>query len=173
MCGKGNGMTKKQKRFVEEYLIDLNATQAAIRAGYSHDTAGSIGQENLTKPEIARAVSIAMAERSKRTGVNADRVVTELARIAFVNPRNVIDDRDASIRSDASEDDLAAVQSVKVKIMDTDKGSSEEREVKLNDKIRALELLGKHLGMWDERLNVDMDGEIKVTVDYGDEGDDE
>ena len=68
-------MTKKQKRFVEEYLIDLNATQAAIRAGYSPDTAKEIGCENLTKPNIAAEVARAMAERSKRTGVNAERII--------------------------------------------------------------------------------------------------
>ena len=68
-------MTKKQKRFIEEYLIDLNATQAAIRAGYSPDTAKSIGSENLTKPDIKAQIARAMAERSRRTGVNADRVI--------------------------------------------------------------------------------------------------
>ena len=73
-------MTKKQKLFVAEYLIDLNATQAAIRSGYSVDTAGEIGHENLKKPEIQKAIAKAMAERSKRTGVNQDRVVQELAR---------------------------------------------------------------------------------------------
>lgn len=102
-------MTKKQKRFVEEYLIDLNATQAAIRAGYSPDTAGSIGGENLTKPEISNAIAKAMAERSKRTGVNADRVVIELAKIALVNPGRVINTQDATIREDATEEDLAVL----------------------------------------------------------------
>lgn len=160
-------MTKKQKRFVEEYLIDLNATQAAIRAGYSPQTAGSIGQENLTKPEIHAAVAKAEAERSRRTGINADRVVKELARIAFVKITDVVDPIDVTVRRDASDDDLAAVQSVKVKTMDSDKGSSEEREVKLNDKIRALELLGKHLGMWDDRFSVDMDGKLDINVSYG------
>ncbi len=57
--------------------------------------------------------------------------------------------------------------------MDSDKGSSEEREVKLNDKVRALELLGKHLGMWDDRLNVEMDGDININVNYGDDSDTE
>ena len=76
-------MTKKQKRFVEEYLIDLNATQAAIRAGYSPATAKEIGCENLTKPNISEAIAKAMAERSRRTGVNQDRVLQELAKIAF------------------------------------------------------------------------------------------
>ena len=76
-------MTKKQKRFIEEYLIDLNATQAAIRAGYRPDNAYSIGSENLRKPEIKAAVDKAMAERSKRTGINQDRILMELARIGF------------------------------------------------------------------------------------------
>ena len=77
-------MTKKQQLFCEEYLIDLNATQAAIRAGYKPESAGSVGSENLKKPEIRARIDKAMAERSKRTGVNADRVVRELARVAFV-----------------------------------------------------------------------------------------
>jgi phage terminase small subunit len=55
--------------------------------------------------------------------------------------------------------------------MDSDKGSSEEREVKLNDKIRALELLGKHLGMWDDRFSVDMDGDLNINVSYGEDQD--
>jgi phage terminase small subunit len=164
-------MTKKQKIFVEEYLIDLNATQAAIRAGYSPATARIIAAENLAKPNISAAVEKALAERSKRTGINADRVVKELARIAFVKITDVVDPYDVTIKADASEDDLAAIQSVKVKTMDGDKGSSEEREVKLNDKIRALELLGKHLGMWDDRLNVEMDGDININVNYGDDND--
>ena len=68
-------MTPKQKTFVEEYLIDLNATQAAIRAGYSEATAYSIGQENLKKPEIAKAIQAAMDERSERTEVTQDYVL--------------------------------------------------------------------------------------------------
>ena len=91
-------MTKKQKRFCEEYLIDLNATQAAIRAGYSPETAYSIGQENLKKPEMRARIDKAMAERSKRTGVNADRVVRELAKIAFVNAADVINAEDATLK---------------------------------------------------------------------------
>lgn len=104
-------MTKKQKRFAEEYLIDLNATQAAIRAGYSPGTAKSIGSENLTKPDVQACIAKAMAERSKRTGVNADRVVTELAKIAFVNASDVIDADTATLKPDAAPEDTAAIQS--------------------------------------------------------------
>ena len=147
-------MTKKQKRFVEEYLIDLNATQAAIRAGYSPDTAGSIGNENLKKPEICACVEKAMAERSKRTGVCADRVVQELAKIAFLNLRDVIDPKTAAVRKDASDEDTAALQSIKVKKSYSETGESIEREAKAADKLKALELLGRHLGMWNDKLDV-------------------
>lgn len=147
-------MTKKQKRFVEEYLIDLNATQAAIRAGYSPDTAGSIGNENLKKPEICACVEKAMAERSKRTGVCADRVVQELAKIAFLNLRDVIDPKTAAVREDASDEDTAALQSIKVKKTYSETGESIEREAKAADKLKALELLGRHLGMWNDKLDV-------------------
>ena len=144
-------MTKKQKRFIEEYLIDLNATQAAIRAGYSPDTAKSIGSENLTKPDLQVRIAKAMAERSKRTGVNADRVVMELAKIAFVNAGDVIDAETATLKPDAAKEDTAAIQSVKVKTFGED---GLEREIKMADKLKALELLGKHLGMFKDKVEL-------------------
>lgn len=71
-------LTPKQRRFVEEYLVDLNATQAAIRAGYSEDTARSIASENLSKPDIQEAIGCAMAERSERTKVTSDYVIGKI-----------------------------------------------------------------------------------------------
>lgn len=147
-------LTAKQQRFVEEYLIDLNATQAAIRAGYSTKSARDIGCENLAKPNIRACIDKAMAERSKRTGINADRVLQELARIGFVNPKDIINFNKASVHADASVDDLAAIQSVKVKTMQSENGDMVEREVRLNDKLKALELMGKHLGMFKENVNL-------------------
>ncbi|SEU20078.1 terminase small subunit [Enterocloster lavalensis] len=147
-------MTKKQKLFVEEYLIDLNATQAAIRAGYSPDTAKAIGSENLTKPDIRAHIDKAMAERSKRTGVNADRVVMELAKIAFINAMDVIDTKTATVKADALPEDTAAIQSVKVKTSSSENSEMVEREIKMADKIKALELLGKHLGMFKDRVEL-------------------
>lgn len=149
-------LTDKQQRFVDEYLIDLNATQAAIRAGYSVKTANEQGSQNLSKLSIQEAIAKEMAERSKRTGINQDRVVLELARIAFINPQKLINTKDASIKTDATDDDLACIQSVKVKTMKGAKGTSVEREIKLNDKMKALELLGKHLGMWDDKIDVNV-----------------
>lgn len=155
-------LTKKQKLFVEEYLIDLNATQAAIRAGYSTETAAVIGCENLIKPNIKSAIDKALAERSKRTGVNADRIILELAKIAFVNPTDVINMDEATVRGDANRDDTAAISSVKVKTIPTEDGNITEREVKTYDKIKALELLGKHTGMFTDKFKIE--GAIPVVI---------
>ncbi len=147
-------MTKKQKRFVEEYLIDLNATQAAIRAGYkagNAQRASEIGSELLQKTPVADAISKAMAERSRRTGVSADRVIQELAKLAFVNASEVINTEDATLKRNAAPEDTAAIQSVKVKTFGED---GIEREIKMADKIRALELLGKHLGMFRDKVEL-------------------
>ncbi len=152
-------MTQKQKRFIEEYLIDLNATQAAIRAGYSPDTAQQTGSENLSKPVIRAQIDRAMAERSKRTGVNAERVIQELAKIAFVNAAEGLDPKTATVKEDALPEDTAAIQSVKVKTFGED---GLEREVKMADKLKALELLGKHLGMFQNNVNVTLGSSDKL-----------
>ena len=155
-------LTEKQKRFVEEYLIDLNATQAAIRAGYSPNTAKDIGCENLAKPNIRACIDKEIAERSKRTGINQDRVIRELARLAFVNANNVIDMEEATLKDGATEDDTAAIASVKVKTIPTKEGEGIEREIKLTDKLKALQLLGKHLGMFKDKLEIQ--GSVPVQI---------
>lgn len=177
---KKESLTAKQVRFCEEYLIDLNATQAAIRAGYSSESAGSIGSENLTKPEIRARIDAAMAERSKRTGINADRVLRELGRIAFVNAKDVLNLSTAEVRADASEDDLAVIAGVKVKYVPhkdfDDEGNpiveeAIEREVRLADKLKALELCGKHLGMFTDKTDLNIPIQVTVKYDYGEDSD--
>lgn len=164
-------LTKRQKLFVEEYLIDLNATQAAIRAGYSTKTAKEIGCENLTKPNIKNAIDKQLAERSKRTGVNADRIVQELAKLAFINPTDVINMDEATVKGDANRDDTAAISSVKVKTIPTEDGNITEREVRTYDKIKALELLGKHIGMFTDKFRIE--GTIPVVIQDDMDEDDE
>lgn len=158
-------MTKKQKRFIEEYLIDLNATQAAIRAGYSPKTAKDIGCENLAKPNISDALDKAMAERSRRTGINQDRILLELARIGLAKITDVVDPDTGKILPDASDDDLACIQSIKIKPNEF----GTEREVKLYDKKSALVDLGKHLGLFKDKVELGGDMELKITVDYGED----
>lgn len=147
-------LTEKQKRFVDEYLIDLNATQAAIRAGYSPNTADKIGSELLGKTRVSDEIKMAMAERSRRTGINQDRILMELAKIALVNPAKVVNFDEATILEDALPEDLAAVASVKVKRFPTKDGEGIEREVKFYDKTKALDLAGRHLGMFKDKLEV-------------------
>ncbi len=153
----------KHERLVQEYLVDLNQTQAAIRAGYSTKSANQQASELFAKPNIRARVEELMADRSKRTGINADRVVRELARIAFVNPVEVVDTNSATVKDDASEDDTAAIASVKVKIVTGD-FESVEREVKFADKLKALELLGKHLGMYTDKLAITAE-QVKIIDD--------
>lgn len=154
-------LTQKQQLFVNEYLVDLNATQAAIRAGYSVKTAAEQGSRLLTNVKIQDAIEEEMAKRSRRTGITQDRVLQELARIAFVNPNMVIDAEDGSVREGATEDDLASIQGVKVKKVFGEKTDSEEREIKFHDKLRALELLGKHLGMFKDKVELSADVDVK------------
>lgn len=157
-------LTKKQKTFIDEYMIDFNAAQAAIRAGYSPESAKEIGSENLTKPNISNEIDRRIAERSRRTGITAERVLIEYARIAFLNPADVIDFESATIKPDASVDDLAAVSGVKIKRISNGDGDIEEREIKLCNKQQALDALAKHLGL--NRININMQGdeEQKKTI---------
>lgn len=162
-------LTARQQRFVDEYLIDLNATQAAIRAGYSVQTAGSIGEENLKKPEIETAIKKAKAERSRRTGINADRILIEMAKIGLVNIVDVANFDEASIRDGANRDDTAAIQSVKVKRIPTENGEIVEREVKMYDKTKALIELGKHVGIFDTKVKIDTAIPVVIHDDLGDD----
>lgn len=146
-------MTEKQKMFADEYLVDLNATQAAIRAGYSPKSAKEQGAKLLTKTNIRAYVDGEIAKRSRRTGINQDRVVRELARLAFVNATDVVDAASARLLEGASRDDTAAIASVKVKSGE----DFTEREIKMADKLKALELLGRHLGMFQDKARITLE----------------
>lgn len=154
-------LSPKQQLFADEYLIDLNATQAAIRAGYSPKTADVKGSQLLRVVKVQTYIEQKMAERSRRTGISQDRVLQELARIAFVQIPDVIDVETAKVNESASPDDLAVIQGIKVKESWGKKGSSIEREIKIADKGKALEMLGRHLGMFNDKLNID--GAVNVT----------
>lgn len=125
------GLTPKQQRFVDEYLIDLNATQAAIRAGYSQKTAGAIGSENLTKPEIAAAIAAKQQVRAEATELNEQWVIDRLR-----------------------ENVERSMVAVPVMVFDHEKKQmveSGEYTYQGNVANKALELIGKHRGMFVER----------------------
>jgi len=147
-----NNLSDKQQCFVNEYLIDLNATQAAIRAGYSPKTAAAQASRLLVNAKVSAAIACAMAERSKRTGITQDRVLTELAKVAFIKLTDIIDE-EGRIKPEATDEDRACIESIKYKRTDTDSGCSEEREVKASPKLKALELIGRHLGMFESKAS--------------------
>lgn len=141
-------LTAKQQRFTEEYLIDLNATQAALRAGYKN---ADIGRQLLTKNNVSAEIQRKMAERSVRTGITQDHVLQELANVAFsrgsdyarVVYRGGIAGVELTPTDTLTDEQKAAIAGIK----ETQTGI----EVKAYDKIRALELLGKHLGLFADR----------------------
>lgn len=163
-------LSKKQQAFVDEYLIDLNATQAAIRAGYKRsEYTDTNANKLLENTRIAEEIEKRMAERSKRTGINQDRVVQELAKLAFVNAADVIDVNSATVLPDAKPEDLACIQSVKVKRTTKGKSVIEEREIRFYDKKDSLVQLGRHLGMFKDK--VALEGFAPTIID--DSGDDD
>ncbi len=166
-------LNEKQQRFVEEYLIDLNATQAAIRAGYSPKTAEQTGYKLCHKSSVADAIARAKAERSRRTGITQDRVLQELARVAFLNPAEVLNLNTAEVLASAAEDNIRVISGVKVKYVphkDYDEDgevvieTAIEREVKLCDKLKALDMLCKHLGIYDKDKSGDDEEEGSGVV---------
>ena len=162
-------LTDKQAQFVREYMIDLNGTQAAIRAGYAPKRANVEGSRLLSNVNVRACLDVEMAERSRRTGVNADRVVRELAKIAFVNAPDIINVDSATVRGDAGRDDTACILSVKVKTVTGQDVDSVEREIKLCDKTRALELLGRHMGMFNDKLELTAPVTVVIKDDYGED----
>lgn len=174
----GNKLTPKQARFVEEYQIDLNATQAAIRAGYSEKTAKEQASRLLTNVNVQEEVQKAMESRSERTQVTADMVIGELAKIGFADIRNAVawgatpgqpesDDFEpnglniypvALIPSAKIDDDTAAAVS---EISLTQTGV----KIKMYDKKSALDSLGRHLGIFTDKTEVTHKGDIQSLMD--------
>jgi phage terminase small subunit len=154
------GLTNKQQAFVDEYLVDLNATQAVIRAGYSSKHADKLAHEVLHHPRVSAAVRTALAERSRRTGVNADRVIAELAKIAYANLEDVVNLDTGTFVEGTNRDDTAAIVSLKVRNI---RDGGIEREFRLHDKMKALELLGRHHGMFDDKLKISIDAGSDLT----------
>lgn len=165
-------LTAKQRRFGEEYLIDLNATQAAIRAGYSERTAYSIGEENLKKPEIAEFIAERQAERSKRTEITADRVLQEFAKIGFGDLRRIFTESGGlRLPTEMDDETAASVASIEVVVrpsgmVDGDGNREVEHvhKIKAWDKVAALTQMGRHLGMFNDKLELGLNEETATRL---------
>ena len=141
-------MNRRMQLFVNEYLLSLNATDAARRAGYAPRHAGLRGYALLRRPDVQVAIRDAMDARAQRTGISVDRVVEELASIAFSDIRKILDFGPNHVRlrpaSEMTAFDRAAIKSISVRI--GRRGCGNVR-VRLHDKFSALYLLERHLGM--------------------------
>lgn len=143
-------LTEKQKRFCDEYLIDLNAAQAAIRAGYSKKTASVIGIENLRKPNISEYIEKRMAEKEAQLIADQDEVLKYLTSV---------------LRGES--------QSTEIVVEGTGDGCSEakaiEKKPSEKDRLKAAELLGKRYGLYTEKIETDVDMELNINIDYGED----
>lgn len=163
--GEVNQLTPKQARFVAEYLIDLNATQAAIRAGYSPRTAKSVGSENLTKPDVAAAIATKQGQQLARAELTADMVKDRLRLLAFQDVRALFDEA-GNLRPIATlGDDAAAIvagfEVIKKNAAAGDGVIDTVHKVKVIDAVKPLEMLAKHFGLLIER--VEHSGGIAIT----------
>ncbi|NSC84534.1 terminase small subunit [Mediterraneibacter gnavus] len=160
-------MTEKQKIFADEYLIDLNATRA-YRAAYPNckkdSSADAAARKLLGNTRIQTYITERMEERQKRTEITQDMVLQELAAIAFARATDYVSVMDGMVQvkdtDQLSDSQIAAIAGIK----ETQNGI----EVKLGSKEKTLELLGRHLGMWNDKLDVAGDMDMKIVVDYGD-----
>lgn len=163
-------LTPKQEMFVKEYLCDLNATQAAIRAGYSEKTAQVIGAENLTKPIIADAIQKAMDERAGKLDITAEKVLAELAKLGFGNIQNLYTQEGRLIPVHQLPPEVAAtITEITEKVVSTDAEQAVlERKYKISDKRAALVDLGKHLKLFTDKTELTgKDGApLDLTVNF-------
>lgn len=143
-------MTAKQQRFCDEYLIDLNATQAAIRAGYSTRTAQQMGAENLSKPVVKEYIAARMAEKESELIADQDEVLKYLTSVMRGQSR-------ASVVVVESAGDF------------TSQAREMEKAPDEKERLKAAELLGKRYGLYTDKVEQDVDLELHITVDYGDE----
>lgn len=168
-------LTPKKQRFVEEYLVDLNATQAAIRAGYSAKTAASQGERLLRNVEIQAAIQAAMKARQERTEITQDRVLAELAKIAFGDQRAVMEWGPSGVKLRDSKSLTDAEAAIVSEVSESVTAAGGTLKLKTHDKVGALKLLGEHLGMFKQRVELTGKdgGPIKHQRDVADLTDEE
>lgn len=164
----------RQQRFVVEYLLDLNAKQAAIRAGYSEKTAESQGSRLLSYAKVSAAIADAQARRAARVEIKADDILLELLRLAKSDVRQLFDEtgrlKPIHEMSDTAAASLASVEILREKTTVQGEITIEEsvRKIRLWDKTAALTTLAKHLGLLKERIVHEGDIPLTFTINVGD-----
>jgi len=169
------GLTSKQKRFCEEYVIDWNATRAAIAAGYSDRTAGQTGHENLKKPEIQSYIEKIQKDLSKLCGLSAAKNLLELKKLAFTSISQFKEDwgTDKSFE-DLTEDQRAAISEITHITKAGKSGQATIVKFKLHDKLKSLDMINKMLGWYaPEKHDLTTKGDKIGEQDYSNLTDEE
>ncbi len=160
-------LTSKQLRFVQEYLIDLNARQAAIRAGYSEKTAAAQGSRLLTNADIQAEINIRQGKIAEKLDISAERVLQEMARLAF-SDIGILFAENGSLRqlTDLTPEERAMIGSIEVvsrKVPGTEPAEIEYvHKIKSWDKPAALQMLGRHLALFKDKMEVEHSGQIDL-----------
>lgn len=168
-------LTPKQQRFVEEYLIDLNATQSAIRAGYSERTADSIGLQLLRKTQVAKAIQDAQSTRSERVQIDADYVLKRLVEIDQMDVLDIMDDQ-MKIRPVNEWPKVWRQYVINLENLELSDGEGCFKKIKWPDKVKNLELIGKHVSVGAFKDKIEHSGpnggpiDLNLKVVFEDEG---
>lgn len=154
-------LTPKQQRFVEEYLIDLNATQAAIRAGYSPRTANEQGAQNLAKLSVAEAIAEAQAKREERTQIDADYVLKRLVEIDQMDVLDIMDNNgNVKPIKDWPKTWRQYISNIETISLEDEAGWL--KKIKWPDKVKNLELLGRHVSVGAFKDKVEHSGKLEI-----------
>lgn len=163
-------LNPRQLRFIDEYLVDLNGTHAAIRAGYSRNGADVQAVRLLGDARIAAAIEEGRRKLAERTQISAERVLQEVSRLAFLDIRRAFD-ADGNLKPMAELDDDTAAAIAGLEVFEEWQGRGQDREylgrtkkIKLSDKKGALELLMRHLGLLNDKLKLGGDPENPLTM---------
>ncbi len=173
-------LSAKQQLFILEFLVDKNATQAAIRAGYSVRTARKIATENLSKPVIKAAIDTEIEKQKARITFTADQVLEELARVGFADMKDFVEIDESGLVQALPLDTLAEgksriIKKVKEKrVIRSTKGTESNPdgdqildatfEFELCDKVKSLELLARHLGLLHDKTEIDLKQPVQITI---------
>lgn len=147
-------LTPKQKRFCEEYIVDLNATRAAKAAGFSGNRAGELGYQLLQKPTVRKEIERLMKARSLRTQITADRVLQELAILAYSDIKDFVNIVEKDGQKYADVKTTAEMNPLATRAISEIKQTKHGITIKLHNKPKALEDIGRHLGMWNDKLEI-------------------
>lgn len=158
-------LTPKQQRFCDEYLIDMNATQAAIRAGYSEKTAGVIANENLKKPNVREYIDERMKEKEAELVADQNEVMRYLTAVMRREYKEHVVVTIAREESTYVPDEYGTMrkQTVKEEVPEV-----VEIPARLSDSNKAAELLGRAYGIYSDKVQQEIDMDLNISVDYGD-----